>query len=313
MHVDHGPRIQALSAAIAPRAAGLIVTLYGDVVEPRGGEVWMGSIVEACAGLGISETLVRTAVSRLVAAGQLEGWRRGRRSFYRLTEGAAAEYAEAARLIYGPPEVWRWRFLHLPDAGAEALMARLERQGYARLRPNLALGPARGAPPPGLLAFDAEPGGALEALPDLAAQAWDLAPHARAYRAFFASFAPVQSWVLTGAQALSARLLLVHAWRQALLADPRLPPQALPVDWPGHAARALFHRLYATLSPEADSHIGARFEAAQGHLPVTTEALVARLAGEKTEPAQGLCPTRGDTLQNGAINPLICDALTHIQ
>jgi transcriptional regulator, ArsR family len=97
---------------------------------------------------------------------------------------------------------------------------------------------------------------------------WDLAPHAAAYRALLAAFAPLEGLVpADGAQALAARLLLVHAWRQALLADPRLPAEALPADWPGHAARALFHRLYSAWSPAADSHIGARFEGAQGLLP----------------------------------------------
>ena len=259
-------RLTAIAEALPLRAAGFIVTLYGDAVVPRGGEVWIGTIIEACATLGISDTLVRTAVSRLVASGQLKGWRRGRRSFYRLTEHAGAEFAEASRLIYGPPEPWRWRFLHLPEAGAEARMALLERQGYARLRPTLAVGPARVAVPNGCLAFDAVPEGPL--LQDFAAGAWDLAPHAAAYRALLDAFGPLEGMAPgDGAEALAARLLLVHAWRHALLRDPRLPTEALPADWPGHAARELFHRLYAALSPAADSHIGARFEGPQGLLP----------------------------------------------
>jgi len=260
--------LAAIAEALPLRAAGFIVTLYGDAVVARGGEVWIGTTIEACAMVGISETLVRTAVSRLVASGQLEGWRRGRRSFYRLTERAGAEFAEASRLIYGPPEPWQWRFLHLPESGAEALMAQLERQGYARLRPTLAVGPARGPVPAGCLGFEATPDGALPLLADFAAQAWDLAPHAAAYRVLLQHFAPLEGQVpATGAEALTARLLLVHAWRHALLRDPRLPAEALPADWPGHAARELFHRLYAALSPAADSHIGARFEGPQGLLP----------------------------------------------
>ena len=277
--------LSAIIAQMPLRAAGFIVSLYGDAVIPRGGEVWIGTIIETCAGLGISETLVRTAVSRLVAAGQLEGWRRGRRSFYRLSEAARAEYDAAARLIYGPPEpVTHWRFLHLPEDGAEARMTQLEHQGYTRLRPLLAVGPARGPVPAGLLAFDAIPQGAA-LLPEFAAQAWDLAPHAAAYRRLCAAFAPLECLTpASGAEALTARLLLVHAWRGALLRDPRLPAAALPADWPGHAARALFHRLYAALSPLADSQIGARFEGAAGLLP----ARPAEREGEKDEAGQSL-------------------------
>ena len=284
------------------RAAGFIVTLYGDAVVPRGGAVWIGTIIETCATVGISETLVRTAVSRLVASGQLEGWRRGKRSYYRLSDGAGTEFEAAGRLIYGPPEAWQWRFLHLPADTAEAEMARLERQGYARLRPQLAVGPARGPVPKGLLAFDGDPHGALDLLPGFAALGWDLAPHAQAYRDLIDRFSPLDGLVPDetaagdGAMAMAARLLLVHAWRGALLRDPRLPAAALPADWPGHAARALFHRLYAALSPAADSHAGRSFEGANGPLPAITPAIEARMAANKDKPDQGL---RGSGLRTG--------------
>ena len=54
-----------------PRATSFIVTLYGDLVEPRGGTIWMGSVIDICAAVGLTETHVRTSVSRLVANGQL--------------------------------------------------------------------------------------------------------------------------------------------------------------------------------------------------------------------------------------------------
>ena len=186
------------------------------------------------------------------------------------------------------PEPWRWRFVHLPEAESEAQMARLESHGFARLRPHLAVGLARGPVPTGVLAFDADPSGALELLPGFAAQVWDLAPHARAYRDLIARFAPLEGMQGTGAESLAARLLLVHAWRQALLHDPRLPAAALPTEWAGHAARTLFHRLYAALSPAADSHIGARFEAASGMLATTTAATQARSTAMNDQQPQGL-------------------------
>ena len=46
-------------------------------------------------GLGIEDGAVRTAVSRLVGAGRLVGERIGRRSFYRLSDPAQAEFAAA--------------------------------------------------------------------------------------------------------------------------------------------------------------------------------------------------------------------------
>ena len=97
MECGNGQRLIAdLLVGHRLRANGFIITVYGDVAEPRGGRLWMATLIEICGSVGISETLLRTAVSRLVAAGRLEGARVGRRSSYRLTEAARREFAEAA-------------------------------------------------------------------------------------------------------------------------------------------------------------------------------------------------------------------------
>lgn len=96
--------IPRLCADLPITAGSFIVTVYGDVVVPRGEVLWIGSLIETCARIGISENLVRTAVSRMVAAGRLEGERSGRRSFYRLAPAARAEFADAARLLYARPQ-----------------------------------------------------------------------------------------------------------------------------------------------------------------------------------------------------------------
>lgn len=244
-------------AGMTLRATGFIVTVYGDAVAPRGGEAWIGAIIETCAAVGISETLVRTAVSRLVAHGQLEGRRQGRLSFYRLTAQAQADFTIAAQRIYGPPEPWQWRFVWLPDDQAETLMPQLERQGFARLRPQLAVGPDRGGLPDGIVTFDAQTTSADGLVGEFVKQSWDLSCHRAAYDAFIGRFGPLEAHAsaLKGAEALALRLLLVHAWRGALLHDPRLPAHALPADWPGHAARALFVRLYRALFVASDSYL----------------------------------------------------------
>lgn len=263
-------------AAHPPRAAGFIVTLYGDAVVPRGGALGMGAIIDTCARVGISETLVRTAVSRLVAAGQLQGDRRGRRSFYRLTPGAAQDFAAAAQVIYGPPAPCGWRLV----AGPEAALAGLERAGFARLRPGLALGPDRGPVPGGVAVVAGAAAGMPGAMRDLAAQLWDLGALAAALGAVRDRFAP---WLdraagLAGPDALALRLLLVHDYRLAVLADPRLPPEALPEGWPAETARAVFARLYIALTPAAEGWIAEACDAADGPLPATTAASRARLA-----------------------------------
>ena len=108
------------------RAGSFIVTVYGDAVVPRGGELALSSLIRVVEPFGISETLVRTAVSRLMQDGWLHGTRIGRRSFYRLTTSGAERFADATRRIYhGPPKPWGGE-LTLVESGAGGTTFRIE-------------------------------------------------------------------------------------------------------------------------------------------------------------------------------------------
>ncbi len=263
------------------RSGGFIVTLYGDVVEPRGGRLWMGNIVETCGMVGISETLVRTAVSRLVAAGQLTGERQGRRSFYRLTEAARREFLSAARTLFAPQPETGWLVVWLGSEPAGEAGPSLERAGFVRLGPQWLIGPARHRPTdPTLVVFEAETA-AGPRLRDLVAAHWDLAAFAAAYDGVLAAFTGLAEALDSGtlpsdAEALHLRLLLVHAYRHAALRDARLPAGTLPPDWSGHRARRLFADLYLRLSPAADRHVGRHFLAGDDTLPAQTAETIGR-------------------------------------
>lgn len=279
-----GALLRAILAESPLKAAGFIVTIYGDVVEPRGGVVWTGNLIETCAAVGISETLVRTAVSRLVAAGQLSGEREGRRSFYRLAAPARAEFAAAARLLFAPPEAADWHFVQLTGPAPDEAMQVLERAGHARLGPRLAVG-ARRLPPlkqPAVV-FRAEVVSGEGDLGAFAADHWNLAQHVDAYQGFLGRFGRLAALLaggprLSAGESLVARLLLVHQFRLVVLRDPRLPQAALPAEWLGEEARRLFTDLYLRLSPEADLHVARHFVTADGPLAEASEATLRRLS-----------------------------------
>lgn len=265
---------------VPPRAGHFIVSLYGDVVEPRGGTLWMGRVIDLCQAAGLSETLVRTAVSRLVAAGQLIGERQGRRSYYRLTPKAQVEFAQAARVLFSPP-VAPDDFAMLPISDA------VLPHGFVPFRTDLAIGPNRGdiaAEAPFVFRVSVQQHGAD--LPDFVANLWDLGPLAQSYQAVLTRFAPLLQAApdLAPQDALVARLLLVDDYRAATLRDPMLPHVALPKDWPGRAARALFVRLYLQLSVAADSYIRQAFQDSEGLILTETEQLAARKAHLMAEP-----------------------------
>ncbi|WP_026310407.1 PaaX family transcriptional regulator C-terminal domain-containing protein [Neomegalonema perideroedes] len=276
-HTPRSPRIERLMQGLPLTAASFIVTVYGDVVVTRGEVLWMGSLIGVCKRVGISETLVRTAASRLAAAGRLEGERKGRRSFYRLAPAARTEFSGAARLLYAAEiEPTRWLVIHAPGLSEEEA----RRQRMARMGGEVWIRPDRGGPPPrDALALRAE------AISDPAALAgfWDLDALQSGYAAMLARFAPLAGEIgrkpgLEPSEALAARLLLVQVYRGVLLRDPCLPTAALPSGWLGAEARKLFRRLYLALSPAADAEIGRSLEGREGLLPQTTPGSETRLA-----------------------------------
>ncbi len=259
-------------AQVAPRATAFIVTLYGDVALPRGGVLWMGTLIACCAAHGLSESLVRTAVSRLVSAGQLEGDRIGRRSYYRLSQAAAAEYGRAGQLFYArPPDPTGWLLAvgPVPDP--------LPSRDWVPLGAGAALAPNReDVPRPGGALMSCETVAGVEDLPDFAAAHWPLGAADAGYRDVLQEFGPLEASLAAGvpggAEALALRLRLIHRYRQAALADPRLPVSALPAHWSGAEARRLFVRLYLRLTDQADAYVGEVFRDSSGLLPVATEA-----------------------------------------
>lgn len=254
-------------------ATAFIVSIYGDVVVPRGGVLWTGTLISLCAQAGISETLVRTAVSRLVAAEQLAGERIGRRSFYRLRSSAVQTFMQAADLLYGPDRPVRgWQIIHAPDLRPED--ARRQRMGL--MGGAVYIRPDRGQPlPDSAVVFHAD----LVTRAAPLAGFWDLSALREGYGRFLAIFSGVDPAALSDERALVLRLLLVHGYRMVLLRDPRLPSEHLPHDWNGVEARALFNRLYLALTPAAHRHIAACCEGADGLLPSETEATARRHAG----------------------------------
>ena len=265
--------------AAPPRAGHFIVTLYGDVVEPRGGTLWMGRVIALCQAAGLSETLVRTAMSRLVAAGQFIGERVGRRSYYRLTPTAQVEFAQADALLFSPKNPpTDFTLLRMTDS--ETTLP----PGFVPLRADMAIGPYRAGLAADRLVLRATVDQGAAKLPDFIAGLWDLEPLAQAYTAFLARFGPMLTAAIVDPQdALIARLLLVDCYRTVLWRDPHLPDAALPRDWPGVAARALFVRLYLQLSGPADSYIGQVFDESEGLTLHETPQLTARRAGLEAE------------------------------
>ena len=292
-------RIEQFKAGARGQAGSIIVTVFGDGVLPRGGRIWLGSLIHLLAPLGLAERLVRTAVFRLAQDDWLEAVVHGRRSDYRLTASGRRRFVEASRHIYAAePAPWdeRWRLITVtaelePDQ-RERLRRALFWHGFGQLGADCFVHPsadldsvfeslaAQLLPRAALLPLVAANAG----LPasgkdiDLVHRAWNLQHLDAAYRGFVRTYAPMAMQWSTGMApgddvAFLIRSLLVHDYRRLLLRDPQLPGVLLPAQWAGHEARALCRDLYRLLLARSERYLDLHLSLADGQVPAASALL----------------------------------------
>lgn len=294
--------IDRLIGELHPNAKSLIVTLFGDAILPHGGTIWLRSLAELAAPFGCNERVVRTSVFRLSKQGWLTSTQVGRRSCYCLTESGRRRFEAAHRVIYAASlkpwsENWTIVFTGLAEGEArEILRADLAWQGFGQLLPGVMLHPApdeygvrqslaeagvedRAA----VMQASGQTWMKAEGLRNIAARAWDLEGLASVYSNFLENFRPflpaVESCAPSPLQAFRLRILLIHAWRRAILRDPLLPEELLPAAWPGASARLLCRNLYRSIHAMAEAHLAQTIDTAGGPIAEPAAEYFERFGG----------------------------------
>lgn len=287
------------------RAGSLITTVFGDAIAPRGGKVWMGSLIAVTSDFGISERLVRTSVFRLVRDGWLQSEQIGRRSYYCLTNIGRERFDQATHRIYGAPaENWDGMWCLLLLSGLDTASKEIVRKecgwlGFGPLSANVLAHPA---PDFGDLDITVRRLGVAETLVVLSGQTvrnesgmrrlahdgWNLADLDARYGRFVKMFRPVVGALDGHTQvvektAFLIRTLLVQEYRKILLRDPMLPQELLPGNWQGVAAYQLCRNIYLAVHEAADDYLGNAMETADGPLPPPGTAFQKRFGGLQSD------------------------------
>jgi phenylacetic acid degradation operon negative regulatory protein len=268
------------------RTGSIAITVFGDAIVPRGGSVWLGTLLQFFEALDIDHGVVRTAMSRLAADGWLERRKVGRNSFYRLAKNGRQTFEAATRHIYDPPPSdWTGRFeLLLIGQGAdrEASREALKNAGFGSPLPGVWVAPS-GVPIPraAASAIRLDVSAEDDSGRRLLAESWPLERTARAYLKFMKTFAPLHRQLgrrtkLSESEAFIARILLIHHYRRVVLRDPLLPGALLPRDWPGKAARALCGDIYRALLPASERWLDRHGLNERGSLPPAGTELAQR-------------------------------------
>jgi phenylacetic acid degradation operon negative regulatory protein len=268
------------------RTGSIVITVFGDAIVPRGGSVWLGTLLAFFEALDIDSGVVRTAMSRLAADGWLTREKVGRKSFYRLAEKGRETFEAATKHIYDPPPSdWSGRFELLligngedRDASREAL----KNAGFGSPLPGVWVAPSGVTiPQEASRAIRLEVSAEDENGRRLLRESWPLDRTADAYLKFMKMFSPLRDWIgrheqLADIDAFIARILLIHYYRRVVLRDPLLPTELLPPDWPGRAARELCGVIYRALLSSSEQWLDQHGTNEAGALPQARAVLAHR-------------------------------------
>lgn len=232
------PLITALHNEGRLRVWSLVVTVFGDAVQHRGGRIATLRLQYLLERVGVEAGALRTALSRLTSDGWVLRDREGRNSFYRLSENGQAEVATAAVGIYRGPSVEKiqtWTMAH----GTQAPIGGIEIAASVWLVPadmahNL----------PDHICVS----GALCVVPERYKKQILTQQHADALRALSRDVEILRGVDLTPLDAMAARMLLIHRWRRIVLRFPDIPPELLPQDFSFFNPRQSVAQVYNQLT-----------------------------------------------------------------
>src|SRR5262245_31298595 len=308
---DLQPRATAGSFLSELPASSLLLTLYCDYWYASAEYVPSRALVALLEALGVNEPAGRAALSRLARRGWLDGRKQGRRTAYRIDpDRLPLALAECERVVRFGADPWPWDgrwtcvAFSVPEADRHlrpVLRRRLRRLGLGPLYDGLWITPR--APLAAIdrvlteLAIDDAAGFRVAEVPRPAGVgllgAWDLPALRAAYddlgrrlvrlqaREARSGVAPVDAFV--------QRADLMARWHGLMLADPELPDELLPADWPRSRTRQLVLAAYDALGPAAERRareiVGAIAETAAPRCHQAGDRLARRVGGRMADHA----------------------------
>ncbi|MEV4944809.1 PaaX family transcriptional regulator C-terminal domain-containing protein [Streptomyces sp. NPDC053755] len=259
----------------------LIVSLYGAYGRGPardGAPTPVAELIRLLAAVGVDAPAVRSSVSRLKRRGLLlPGRTADGAAGYVLSDEARQLLDDGDRRIYSRTEPklsegWVLAVFSVPESERHKrhlLRSRLARLGFGTAAPGVWIAPARLHEEtrhtlerlelsPYVDLFRGEHLG-YTATAEAVARWWDLASIAKLHEEFLAAHEPVlRAWKVspgTAEDAYRDYLLALDSWRRLPYADPVLPPELLPGDWPGGRSAEVFAALHERLRDAGEAFV----------------------------------------------------------
>ncbi len=237
------------------RVWSVVVTIFGDLIQPRQQPLSVKELLALTGPIGIEENALRTALSRLAKEGWVERHKQGRLAFYALSDTGRQTFLAASERIYhhaftsASPHWYLAKFNGDPEPAINRSRAlNLSRQWQLINEED-----RRSVDTNDAMIVKAE---ALN-VPDWAIAQMvpqTLTDHYHQLLSDLVHFRDNDKVItsLSPASAMAARILLVHAWRRLVLRHPLMPQRLLPDDWPGLLCHKCICSCYPTLVAQAE-------------------------------------------------------------
>jgi phenylacetic acid degradation operon negative regulatory protein len=261
-----------------------MLTLFGDYVLDRGGEIGIGSLVRLLSNYGLSEQAIRSAVSRMCRSGLLKVKRTNRKSYYSLTsEGQSLLTRGAQRIFQRKKSEWdgNWNIVaySIPERLREArdrLRIELGWLGYGALVEATWISPydltgevttllGRLNIEEYVHIFNAQHQGNTDPK-EIVSRCWDLGKIHQRYTGFLKEYRPKlgehlirlkAGETIEPSECFVERFNLIHAYRKLPYYDPDLPLALLPENWLRPQSVALFDEYHDSLTEKANEYFDA--------------------------------------------------------
>ncbi|MEW6455574.1 MAG: PaaX family transcriptional regulator C-terminal domain-containing protein [Acidobacteriota bacterium] len=272
------------------RTLTIIFTLFGGYIMPRGGEIWVSSLIKLLKPFNLSETAVRLALSRMAKQGLIQSRKIGRQSYYSLSEkGKEWMLKGKHRALEREPKPWdkKWRLLvyTIPEelrSLRDTLRDELRRLGYGSLGSSLWISPYdfkeelerifdKLKVAEYVETFEAKYTGFREEQ-ELISKVWDIRGLERCYKEFYNQYASLlaahkrkieRKEAVDPGECFVQRFRLTVEFIDIAMDDPMLPLELLPVNWAGSKAKKIYLEYRELLTSEANKFFDSVFESSK--------------------------------------------------
>lgn len=249
------PLIANLHGEGRVRVWSLVITVFGDSVQHRGGGIGSGRLQSLLGRLDVDAGAVRTALSRLTADGWLTR-ATGRNAPYRLSAKGEKEFQPALARVYAAPSA-------APQAWTMAIADEAPGSDALHVAPQTWL-----CPKP---VSSAETSLSLTGSDFVITKTMRIAlltdGHRQALALLAGDITTLDRPPTDPLDALAARTALIHRWRRLILRYPEIPAVLMPDAAPLRDPRRAVGDTYKRLCPLADVWLEENGLAAQAPSP----------------------------------------------